>query len=119
MPTSSVDITPTFFGDTLLDTAVTSRNNISSQNGIELLAAWDFSSLGVSQVNVFQTATAFGIFVNGTESSDGADRTTAGNFGLLNGVADNAVGFAPAAAVPEPETYAMMAGWSWFDGFCS
>jgi len=38
-------------------------------------------------------------------------RTTAreyrpGNFGLLNGVGDNAVGFA--TAVPEPETYAMM-----------
>jgi hypothetical protein len=31
---------------------------------------------------------------------------TAGNFGLLDGVASNAQGFA--AAVPEPETYAMM-----------
>ena len=30
----------------------------------------------------------------------------AGNFGLLDGIGDNAVGFA--AAVPEPETYAML-----------
>ena len=30
----------------------------------------------------------------------------AGNFGLLDGVGDNAIGFA--AAVPEPETYAML-----------
>jgi hypothetical protein len=31
---------------------------------------------------------------------------TSGNFGLLDGIGDNAVGFA--AAVPEPESYAMM-----------
>lgn len=31
---------------------------------------------------------------------------TAGNFGLLNGIGDNAIGFA--AAVPEPESYAML-----------
>lgn len=31
-----------------------------------------------------------------------------GNFGLLDGIGDNAAGFAPAAAVPEPETYAML-----------
>jgi hypothetical protein len=39
---------------------------------------------------------------------------TKGNFGLLDGIGDNAAGFgvasmaAPVAAVPEPETYAMM-----------
>lgn len=31
-----------------------------------------------------------------------------GNFGLLNGVGDNAQGFGVAAPVPEPETYAML-----------
>jgi hypothetical protein len=33
---------------------------------------------------------------------------TAGNFALIDGYADNAKGFAPTAAVPEPETYAML-----------
>lgn len=33
---------------------------------------------------------------------------TTGNFGLLDGIGDNAAGFAVAAAVPEPETYAML-----------
>jgi hypothetical protein len=33
---------------------------------------------------------------------------TAGNFGILDGVASNAGAFAPAAPVPEPETYAML-----------
>jgi len=51
--------------------------------------------------------------VPGTTSSIQIIRTnatayTAGNFGLLDGIADNAAGFAPTAAVPEPESYAMM-----------
>jgi hypothetical protein len=33
---------------------------------------------------------------------------TVGNFGLLDGIGDNAAGFAPASAVPEPESYAML-----------
>lgn len=33
---------------------------------------------------------------------------TTGNFGLLDGIADNAAAFAPTSAVPEPESYAMM-----------
>lgn len=33
---------------------------------------------------------------------------TAGNFGLLDGIGDNAAAFAPTGAVPEPETYALM-----------
>jgi len=168
--TTSVDITPAFFGGTLLDTAITSISNISyngtarvavydsgsgldfyyqfsnaasSQNGLERFSAYDFTSLGVTAIDVFQTATGFGIFTNGTENSNYADRTTSGvigfnfvpdgtskiapgttsfiqiirtnataytsgNFGLLDGIADNAVGFAPTAAVPEPEGYAMM-----------
>jgi hypothetical protein len=168
--TPSVDITPVFFGGTLLDSVVTSisnasyngtarvavydsgagldfyyqfSNDASSLNGLERFSAYDYSSLGATAVDVFQTATGFGIFTNGTESSNYADRTlegvigfnfvpdgsskiapgttsfiqiirtnatayTSGNFGLLDGIADNAVGFAPAAAVPEPEGYAMM-----------
>lgn len=170
VPTANVDVVGSFFGGTLLDTAITGINNISyngtartavydtgsgldfyyqftnnanSKSGIERFAAYDFSSLGATQVDVFQTGTGFGIFANGTEQSNYADRGnggvigfnfipdgaskvvpgstsfiqiirtnatsyTVGNFGLLNGIADNATGFAPTSAVPEPETYAMM-----------
>lgn len=115
-------------------------NNASSKNGVERFTAFDFSSLGTTAVDVYQTNAAFGIFVAGTELSDYADRSTsnvigfsfvpngaskigpgttsftqiirtnaysftAGNFGILNGIASNATGFAP--AVPEPESYAM------------
>lgn len=38
----------------------------------------------------------------------GATQYTVGNFGLLDGIGDNAAGFQPTAAVPEPETYALM-----------
>lgn len=37
-----------------------------------------------------------------------ASNYSAGNFGILNGYASNAVAFAPVTAVPEPETFAMM-----------
>ena len=168
MPTTSVDIVASSFGGTLVASALTNINNasyngvartavydtgtgmdfyyqftndISAKNGVERFTGYDFSSLGNNAVSVFQTASAFGIFVTGTEASDGADRTLAGvigfsfepngaskitpgttsftqiirtdarsyqvgNFGLLNGIGDNAVGFA--AAVPEPETYALL-----------
>ena len=171
-PSTSVDTTPAFFGGTLLDSAITDiknfsyngiartavydtgsgldfyyqfSNDASSKNGVDRFSGYDFSSLGASQVSVFQTGTGFGIFTNGTEASDYADRTaagvigfnfvpngaskvipgttsfiqiirtnatayTVGNFGLIDGYADNAKGFAPTitAAVPEPETYAML-----------
>jgi hypothetical protein len=171
-PTANVDTVATFFGGTLLDTAITNIANISytgiartavydtgtgldfyyqftnstaSVNGIERFSGWNFAPLGSSVVNVYQTGSAFGIFTAGTETSDYADRTglgvigfnfiannqskvnpgttsftqvirtnarnyVAGNFGLLDGIGDNATGFAVAAvtAVPEPETYAMM-----------
>ncbi len=116
-------------------------NDASSKNGVSRFTGYDFSSLGATSVSVFQTATAFDMFIAGTESSDYADRTAlgvigfsfvpdgaskinpgttsftqiirtdarqwqTGNFGLINGYGDNAVGFA--AAVPEPETYAML-----------
>lgn len=42
-----------------------------------------------------------------------------GNFGLLNGIADNAQGFAPITAVPEPEAYAMMLAGLGLLGFIS
>jgi hypothetical protein len=118
-------------------------NDASSKNGIERFSAYDFSLLGATAVNVYQTAAAFGIFTAGTESADYADRTgagvigfsfipngnskiipgttsftqiirtnareyTVGNFGLLDGIGDNAKGFGVAAPVPEPATYAML-----------
>lgn len=169
VPINSVAQTGGSFGGTLLDTAITPisntsyngtaraavydtgtgldfyyqfTNNISSKNGIERFSMYDFSSLGATTVDVFQTSAAFGIFTAGTENSDGADRTaygvigfsfipntqskinpgttsftqiirtnarqyTAGNFGLLDGIGDNAAGFA-VSAVPESETYAML-----------
>lgn len=167
-PTANVDVVASSFGGMLVASAITNisnpsyngiartavydtgtgldfyyqfTNNASSKNGVERMTGYDFSSLGVNSVNVFQTASAFGIFSTGTEMSDYADRTSfgvigfnyvpngtskinpgftsftqiirtdarsyvAGNFGLINGYGDNAVGFA--AAVPEPETYALL-----------
>jgi hypothetical protein len=108
-PVSSVDMTASFFGGTLLDSAITNvttpsytgtartavydtgtgldfyyqfSNNATSQTGIERLIGFDYSSLGSSTVNVFQTSAAFGIFTAGTEHSDGADRTLAGVIGF-------------------------------------
>ncbi len=117
-------------------------NSTMSANGVERFTGYDFSSLGASNViDVFQTSAAFGIFMPGEESADGADRTsfgvigfsfvpngqskinpgstsftqiirtparayTTGNFGLLDGIGDNAGGFAP-LPVPEPGTLAL------------
>ena len=168
-PTTSVDISGTFFGGSLVASASTNINNasytgvartavydtgtgldfyyqfsnsITSKNGVERFSGWDFSALGTSLVNVYQTNSVFGIFAAGTEQSDYADRTglgvigfnfvadanskinpgktsfvqvirtnarnfQPGNFGLLDGIGDNATGFG-VSAVPEPETYAMM-----------
>lgn len=168
-PTTSVDVSGTFFGGSLVASASTNINNasytgvartavydtgtgldfyyqfsnaITSKNGVERFSGWDFSALGTSLVNVYQTNSVFGIFAAGTEQSDYADRTglgvigfnfvadanskinpgktsfvqvirtnarnfQPGNFGLLDGIGDNATGFG-VSAVPEPETYAMM-----------
>lgn len=168
-PTTSVDVSGTFFGGSLVASATTNINNLSYQgiartavydtgagldfyyqfanssasvNGVERFSAWDFSALGNSVINVFQTNASNSFFTVGTEQSDFADRTglgvigfnfvadahskinpgttsfvqvirtsarnyQAGNFGLLDGIGDNATGFG-VSAVPEPETYAMM-----------
>jgi len=168
-PTTTVAVSGTFFGGTLLDSAITNINNLSyqgiartavydtgtgldfyyqfsnattSRNGVERFSAWDFSALGTSAVDVFQTSASNGFFTVGTETSDYADRTAngvigfsfipnanskinpgttsfvqvirttarnyqAGNFGLLDGIGDNAAGFG-VSAVPEPESNAMM-----------
>lgn len=108
-PTTSVDITATYFGGTLLDSAITNvstpsytgtartavydtgtgldfyyqfTNNATSLTGIERLTGYDYRSLGSSAVSVYQTAAAFGDFVAGTENSDGADRTINGVIGF-------------------------------------
>ncbi len=169
-PTTSVDYSATYFGGTFLADVTTPINNtsyngfaraavydtgagldfyyqysndMSSKNGLERFSGYDFSSLGATAVDVYQTDAAFGIFLKGTESSDYADRSIygvvgfsfvpngnskinpgttsftqiirtnarsfqAGNFGLLNGIGDNAQGYGTVAAVPEPETYAML-----------
>jgi hypothetical protein len=170
VPVNSVDTVATFFGGTLLDSAITNvtspsytgtarsavydtgsgldfyyqfSNDASSDTGIQRLSAYDFSALLAGPVEVFQTASAFGIFNTGTENADAADRTingvigfsfianttskiepgtssftqiirtqsreyVAGTMGILNGSASNAVAFAPAMPVPEPESFAML-----------
>ena len=102
VPTTSVDSVPVFFGGTLLDSVSTNisnisfngiartavydsgsgldfyyqfTNNASSKNGVERFTGFDYSSLGASVISVFQTGTGFGIFSNGSEQSDYADRT--------------------------------------------
>src|SRR5450830_1393207 len=109
VPTSNVDIVASSFGGTLLDSAVSNisnssynglasmavystssgldfyyqfANDSSSKNGIERFTGYDYSSLGASAVSVYQTGTGFGIFANGTESSDYADRTNSGVIGF-------------------------------------
>jgi hypothetical protein len=57
-------------------------NNDTSKNGVERFTGYDFSSLGTSAVNVFQTSAAFGDFLVGTEKSDYADRTAMGVIGI-------------------------------------
>lgn len=109
LPTVNVDIVASGFGGTLLDSATTLisnasyngtartavystatgldfyyqfTNNASSQNGINRMTAFDFSSLGNQAVNVYQTAVGFDLFANGTQASQYADRTMAGVIGL-------------------------------------
>lgn len=107
--TAPVDIVASNFGGTFLDSATTAISNLSyngtartavystasgldfyyqftsdesSQNGVHRFAGFDFSSLGASSVDVYQTATSFGVFSTGTETSDNADRSLAGVIGF-------------------------------------
>lgn len=109
LPTANVDIVASGFGGTLLDSATTLisnasysgtarsavystatgldfyyqfTNNLSSQNGIDRMTAFDFGSLGSQIVNVYQTANGFDMFSNGTETSKYADRTMSGVIGF-------------------------------------
>jgi hypothetical protein len=106
---NSVDVVASDFGGTLLDSATTLINNPSyngfartavydtgtgldfyyqfsndstSINGVARFSMFDFSSENDDIVQVFQTANGFDMFVNGTEMSDGADRTTPGVIGF-------------------------------------
>jgi hypothetical protein len=125
-----------------LDFYFQSANASTSKSGVERFSGWDFSALGTSAVDVFQTNASNGFFTVGTETSDYADRTAKGvigfsfipntrskinpgttsfvhvirtnarnfqpgNFGLLDGIGDNAVGFG-LSAISEPETCALM-----------
>ncbi len=108
--TTSVDIVDGFFGGTLLNTAITEisnesytgiarsavydtgtgldfyyqfSNSIESVNGIERFSAYDFGSVNNTNViDVFQTSAAFGVFVQGSEKSDYADRSNLGVIGF-------------------------------------
>jgi len=108
-PTASVDVTGSFFGGTLLDSVSTNISNISYQgiaraavydtgtgldfyyqfenaptsiNGVERLSAWNFSALGNSVVDVFQTSASNSFFTAGTTMSGSADRGAAGVIGF-------------------------------------
>ena len=109
-PTLTVDTISAPLGGTLLATAITPisntsysgiarsavydtptgldfyyqfTNDASSVNGVERFTGYDYSSVGSATIlNVFQTGTAFGIFVAGTETADYADRTTLGVVGF-------------------------------------
>ena len=107
-PSTSVApaIVPTFFGGTLLNSAQTFvstptysgwarsavydtgsgldfyyqfSNNATSISGIERLTAFDYKNF---TVDAYQTNSAFGIFVAGTENVDAVDRGTFGVVGF-------------------------------------
>jgi hypothetical protein len=106
---SSVDMVASFFGGTMLDSAITTistpgwtgtarmavydtgsgldfyyqfTNDSTSKTGLERFAAYDFSPLAPSPIDVYQTNAAFGIFTAGTEAADYADRTSKGVIGF-------------------------------------
>lgn len=105
----NVDVVASYFGGTLLDSISTPvsnsgwngiahtavyqtgsgldfyyqfTNDSSSKNGIHRFTGFDFSSLGATNVNVYQTAAGFGIFSNGTVTSNYADRSHGGVIGF-------------------------------------
>lgn len=105
----SVDQVANFFGGTMLDSAITAistpgwtgtarmavydtgsgldfyyqfSNDAASTTGLERFAAFDFSALAPTPIDVYQTSAAFGIFSAGTEYADYADRTANGVIGF-------------------------------------
>jgi hypothetical protein len=106
---SNVDMVASFFGGTMIDSAITAistpgwtgtarmavydtgsgldfyyqfTNDATSKTGVERFAAYDFSALAPSPIEVYQTNAAFGIFTAGTEEADYADRTAKGVIGF-------------------------------------
>lgn len=105
----NVDTVASYFGGTLLDSATSALSNAgwngiartavyktdtgldfyyqysndeSSHNGIHRFTGFDFSSLGATDVHVYQTAAGFGIFEDGTITSNYADRSHSGVIGF-------------------------------------
>jgi hypothetical protein len=57
-------------------------NDSTSQVGVSRFTGYNFTPLGASPINVYQTAASFGVFLTGTEASDYADRTNLGVIGF-------------------------------------
>lgn len=108
--TSAVSVfqTASAFG---IFTTGTEQSDYADRTGLGVIGI-SFVPNGFSKVNPGTTS-----FIQIIRTD--ARQYTAGNFGLLNGYGDNAVGFAPAAAVPEPETYALMLAGLGVVGFMS
>jgi len=106
---SSIDYSPVGFSGVLLASAITSISNTSyngiaraavydtgtgldfyyqfsnsstSKNGVGRMTGYDYSSLGSSSVETFQTDAVFGIFIAGEEAADTSDRTAFGVIGF-------------------------------------
>lgn len=94
---SVVDVyqTGTAFGIFQTGTEVSDRADRTSYG----VVGFDFIANEQSKINPGTTSFVQIVRTNATAY-------TAGNFGLLNGIGDNAAGFA--TAVPEPESYAML-----------
>ncbi|MDZ7938959.1 MAG: PEP-CTERM sorting domain-containing protein [Rhodoferax sp.] len=76
----------------------TEKSDYADRTGFGVIG-FSFVPNGLSKINPGTTSFTQIIRTNAREYQPG-------NFGLLNGIGDNAVGFA--AAVPEPETYALL-----------
>ncbi|ARV20251.1 hypothetical protein AEP_03329 [Curvibacter sp. AEP1-3] len=78
----------------------TERSDFADRSGFGVIG-FTFVPNGNSKINPGTTSFTQIIRTNARSFKEG-------NFGLLDGIGDNAQGYAPAAAVPEPETYAML-----------
>ena len=95
--TSAVSVFQTGSAFGIFTTGTETSDN-SDRTGLGVIG-FSFVPNGLSKINPGTTSFTQIIRTN-------ARNYQAGNFGLLDGIGDNAVGFA--AAVPEPETYAML-----------